>query len=138
MFLLIPADERVHRPIVHRAGGMLLQSLKEHRICADMGPADTFFYYTTTYVRGRAPWHARSLMCCASGWMMWNYLVSALAVGATLVLYDGSPLRQPELLWTAVDDLQVTIFGTSAKYLEQLAVRTEHSIDSYHSVSMGS
>jgi len=60
--------------IVHRAGGMLLQSLKEHMIHADMDPRSVFFYFTST------------------NWMMWNYLVSGLATGATLVLFDGSPL----------------------------------------------
>jgi acetoacetyl-CoA synthetase len=54
---------------------------------------------------------------------MWNFLVSGLSAGCTLVLYDGSPLRQPEALWSAVDELGITIFGTSAKYLDQLAVR---------------
>jgi acetoacetyl-CoA synthetase len=53
---------------------------------------------------------------------MWNFLVSGLSAGCTLVLYDGSPLRQPEALWSAVDELGITIFGTSAKYLDQLAV----------------
>ena len=54
--------------------------------------------------------------------MMWNFLVSGLAVGCTLVLYDGSPLRDVTLLWKLVDDLRITIFGTSAKYLDQLSV----------------
>ncbi|KAI6164873.1 hypothetical protein EDD17DRAFT_1775220 [Pisolithus thermaeus] len=90
-------------PIVHRAGGMLLQSKKEFVICADLRPEDTFFYYTTT------------------GWMMWNFLVSGLSLGCTLVLYDGSPLRDPAYLWRLVDNLGITIFGTSAKYLDQLS-----------------
>ena len=58
-----------------------------------------------------------------SGWMMWNFLISGLACGSTLVLYDGSPLRDPSFLWTLVDALGITIFGTSAKYLDQLSVR---------------
>ncbi|KAI6119336.1 acetoacetyl-CoA synthetase [Pisolithus croceorrhizus] len=91
------------KPIVHRAGGMLLQSKKEFVICADLRPEDTFFYYTTT------------------GWMMWNFLVSGLSLGCTLVLYDGSPLRDPAYLWRLVDNLGITIFGTSAKYLDQLS-----------------
>ncbi|KZT12742.1 acetoacyl-CoA synthetase [Laetiporus sulphureus 93-53] len=90
-------------PIVHRAGGMLLQMKKELIICADMQPEDVFFYYTTT------------------GWMMWNWLVSGLSVGCTLVLYDGSPLRDPAYLWRLVDELRITIFGTSAKYIDQLS-----------------
>ncbi|KAF8204986.1 acetoacetyl-CoA synthetase [Pholiota molesta] len=91
------------KPIVHRAGGMLLQSNKEFAICGDLRPDDVFFYYTTT------------------GWMMWNFLVSGLSLGCTLVLYDGSPLRDVSLLWKLVDDLGITIFGTSAKYLDQLS-----------------
>ncbi|EJD01158.1 acetoacetate-CoA ligase [Fomitiporia mediterranea MF3/22] len=91
------------KPIVHRAGGMLLQSLKEFVICGDLRPEDVFFYYTTT------------------GWMMWNFLVSGLACGSTLVLYDGSPLREPAFLWHLVDQLGITIFGTSAKYIDQLS-----------------
>ncbi|KAH6914886.1 acetyl-CoA synthetase, partial [Coprinopsis sp. MPI-PUGE-AT-0042] len=91
------------KPIVHRAGGMLLQAKKEFIICADLTPEDVFFYYTTT------------------GWMMWNFLVSGLSVGCTLVLYDGSPLKDPGLLWRMSDDLGITIFGTSAKYLDHLS-----------------
>ena len=56
--------------------------------------------------------------------MMWNYLVSGLAIGCTLVLYDGSPLRDPAFLWDLVDELEITVFGTSAKYLDQLSVST--------------
>ncbi|KAI0722938.1 acetoacetate-CoA ligase [Earliella scabrosa] len=91
------------KPIVHRAGGMLIQAKKELVICADLQPHDVFFYYTTT------------------GWMMWNFLLSGLTVGCTLVLYDGSPLYDPAYLWRLVDDLGITIFGTSAKYIDQLA-----------------
>ncbi|KDQ64516.1 hypothetical protein JAAARDRAFT_145328 [Jaapia argillacea MUCL 33604] len=104
------------KPIVHRAGGMLLQANKEFQICADLKPEDVFFYYTTT------------------GWMMWNFLVSGLPVGCTLVLYDGSPLRDPSYLWHLTDELGITIFGTSAKYLDQLAKvykpREHHSLTS--------
>lgn len=91
------------KPIVHRAGGMLLQSNKEHIICSEIGPDDVFFYYTSC------------------GWMMYNYLISALATGCTIVLYDGSPLYTKEYLWKLVDDLGITIFGTSAKYLDSLS-----------------
>ncbi|KAK0453664.1 acetoacetyl-CoA synthetase [Armillaria borealis] len=91
------------KPIVHRAGGMLLQAKKELVICGGLQPDDVFFYYTTT------------------GWMMWNFLVGGLSLGCTLVLYDGSPLRDPSLLWRLVDDLGITIFGTSAKYIDQLS-----------------
>ncbi|KAF8329778.1 uncharacterized protein EI90DRAFT_3061952 [Cantharellus anzutake] len=90
------------KPIVHRAGGMLLQSAKELIICGDFVPEDVYFYYTTT------------------GWMMWNFLVGGLSIGLTLVLYDGSPLRDPSFLWQLTDKIGITVFGTSAKYLEQL------------------
>ena len=56
------------------------------------------------------------------GWMMWNFLVHGLSIGCTLVLYDGSPLRDPAYLWNLVDELGITIFGTSAKYIDQLSV----------------
>ncbi|OJT03733.1 Acetoacetyl-CoA synthetase [Trametes pubescens] len=56
------------------------------------------------------------------GWMMWNFLVSGLSIGCTLVLYDGSPLHDPAYLWRLVDELGITIFGTSAKYIDQLAL----------------
>lgn len=91
------------KPIVHRAGGMLLQSLKELKLCAGLNADDVFFYYTST------------------GWMMWNFLVGGLALGCTLVLFDGSPLREPHRLWTIAEQEKVTIFGTSAKYLEVLS-----------------
>ena len=58
-----------------------------------------------------------------SGWMMWHFVVPGLACGCSLVLFDGSPLRDPWLLWRLVDDLGITIFGTSAKYIDQLSVR---------------
>ncbi len=89
--------------IVHGAGGTLLQHLKEHRLHTDLGPEDTLFYFTTC------------------GWMMWNWLVSGLASGATLVLYDGSPFHPgPDALWRMAEDEGVTVFGTSAKYLQAL------------------
>ncbi|KAK4055353.1 hypothetical protein OIO90_003191 [Microbotryomycetes sp. JL221] len=91
------------KPIVHRAGGMLLQSKKEHVIHGDVTAKDVFYYYTTP------------------GWMMYNYLVSALQTGCTLIMYDGSPLFRPELLWKMVDDVGVTVFGTSAKYIDVLS-----------------
>ncbi|KAJ4478097.1 acetoacetyl-CoA synthetase [Lentinula aciculospora] len=113
------------KPIVHRAGGMLLQARKELAICADLQPEDMFFYYTTT------------------GWMMWNFLVGGLASGCTLVLYDGSPLRDPAFLWNLVDSLGITIFGTSAKYIDHLSKkykpREHHSLQTLrHIYSTGS
>jgi len=89
--------------IVHGAGGTLLQHLKEHQLHSDIGPGDRVFFYTTT------------------GWMMWNWLVSALASGATLVLYDGAPLHpDPGALWRLAESEKVTHFGTSARYLQTL------------------
>ncbi|KAF8897544.1 acetoacyl-CoA synthetase [Infundibulicybe gibba] len=113
------------KPIVHRSGGMLLQAKKELMVCGDLQPTDVFFYYTTT------------------GWMMWNFLVSGLTVGCTLILYDGSPLKDPALLWNLVDALKITIFGTSAKYIDQLSKkyrpREHHSLQTLkHIYSTGS
>ncbi|MCB1691109.1 MAG: acetoacetate--CoA ligase [Pseudomonadales bacterium] len=86
--------------IVHSAGGTLLQHMKEHQFHLDLHRHDILFYFTTC------------------GWMMWNWLVSGLASGATLVLYDGSPLApNPGALWDMAEREGVTIFGTSAKYL---------------------
>ena len=93
----------VPKCIVHGAGGTLLQHLKEHRLHADVKPGDRLFYYTTC------------------GWMMWNWLASALASEATIVLYDGSPLHPgPEVLWQMAADEGVTIFGTGPRYLAAL------------------
>lgn len=86
--------------MVHSVGGTLLKHLEEHIIQSNMGREDVFFYYTTV------------------GWMMWNWLVSGLAVGAAIVLYDGSPLiPHANHLWDLVDELGITLFGTSAKWL---------------------
>ena len=86
--------------MVHGAGGTLLQHLKELVLHTDLTQHDRIFYFTTC------------------GWMMWNWLVSGLAVGATVVLYDGAPLApDPRILWDMASAEQVTIFGTSAKYL---------------------
>jgi acetoacetyl-CoA synthetase len=85
--------------MVHGAGGTLLQHLKEHVLHTDLTRDDVIFYFTTC------------------GWMMWNWLVSALASGARVVLYDGAPLTPPSILWDLAAAEGVTIFGTSAKYL---------------------
>jgi acetoacetyl-CoA synthetase len=91
----------VPKCIVHGAGGTLLQHLKEHRLQSDVRPGDRVFYFTTL------------------GWMMWNWLVSALASGATLVLYDGSPFAPtPNVLWDYAQQERITLFGTSAKYID--------------------
>ena len=85
--------------IVHGAGGTLLQHRKEHALHSDLGPGDKFFYYTS----------------CA--WMMWNWLVSGLAAGATLVLYDGSPFHpSPRRLFDMAEAEGVSVFGAGAKY----------------------
>ena len=86
--------------IVHGAGGTLLQHFKEHRLHTDIRRDDRLFYFTTC------------------GWMMWNWLVSGLASGTTLVLFDGNPFHpSPDALWRIADELGVSVFGTSAKYL---------------------
>jgi acetoacetyl-CoA synthetase len=86
--------------MVHGAGGTLLQHLKELVLHTDLDRDDTMFYFTTC------------------GWMMWNWMVSSLAVGATVVLYDGAPLHpRAETFWDLLQAEKVTVFGTSAKYL---------------------
>ena len=93
----------VPKCIVHSAGGSLIQHMKEHRLHTDLGSEDTLFYFSTC------------------GWMMWNWLVSGLACEATLVLYDGSPFYpQPQSLMDMADEEGISIFGTSAKYIEAL------------------
>jgi acetoacetyl-CoA synthetase len=88
------------KAMVHRAGGVLLAHHREHRLHSDIRAGDRVMYFTTC------------------GWMMWNWLVSALAQGATLVLYDGSP-TYPDLgaLWRLANRLGVTHFGTSARFI---------------------
>jgi len=89
--------------IVHGAGGTLLQHQKEHLLHTDLRRGDRIFYFTTC------------------GWMMWNWLTSALATGATIVLYDGSPFHpDPGVLWRLAQEEHVNVFGTSAKYLSAL------------------
>ena len=87
--------------IVHSAGGMLIQHLKEHRLNAGIEDGDRFFYFTTC------------------GWMMWNWLVSGLASGATLLLYDGSPFHPDgNVIFDFARDERMTYFGTSAKFID--------------------
>ncbi|MBV7562816.1 acetoacetate--CoA ligase [Pseudomonas sp. sia0905] len=93
----------VPKCIVHGAGGTLLQHVKELGLHSDVTADDTLFYYTTC------------------GWMMWNWLVSGLALGATLVLYDGSPFHpEPTRLIDLIDTEDISVFGTSAKFIAAL------------------
>lgn len=104
--------------IVHGAGGTLLQHAKEQRLHTDLREGDRFFYFTTC------------------GWMMWNWLASGLAAGATLVLYDGSPFHPgPGRLFDLADEERIDVFGVSAKFLDAVAKagyvpRTENRLDS--------
>ncbi len=95
--------------MVQSAGGILINQMKEHVLHVDLKRTDRIFYYTTC------------------GWMMWNWLVCSLAVGATAVLYDGSPFHPDgNVLWQLAESERVTVFGTSARYitaLEQSGVR---------------
>jgi acetoacetyl-CoA synthetase len=103
--------------IVHRAGGVLLMHAKEHRIGCDVKPGDVVTYYTTL------------------GWMMWNWLASALATGATVVLYDGSPAYPNQhRLFEIAEAEGITLFGTSAKFIDGLAT-AELDISGAHDLS---
>jgi acetoacetyl-CoA synthetase len=94
----------VPKCIVHGAGGTLISHLKEHQLHSDIQAGDRVFYFTTC------------------GWMMWNWLVSALASNATLVLYDGSPFHPDgNVLFDYADDVGMTLFGTSAKFIDAVA-----------------
>ncbi len=91
------------KKIVHGAGGTLLKHICEHRLHGDLRENDRLFYATTC------------------GWMMWNWLVSGLATGCTLLLYDGHPFTpRPDFLWELAEKNRLTLFGTSAKYLHDL------------------
>lgn len=90
--------------IVHSAGGVLLQHLKEHVLHCDLGRDDSLLFFTTC------------------GWMMWNWLVSALAVGCDVLLYDGCPLSpRPEILFDMAQAERMTVLGTSPRYLTGIA-----------------
>jgi acetoacetyl-CoA synthetase len=93
----------VPKCIVHGAGGTLIQHLKELVLHTDLKREDRLFYYTTC------------------GWMMWNWFVSGLAVGATLILYDGSPSHPDgNALWDLADEVGISVFGTSAKWISAI------------------
>jgi acetoacetyl-CoA synthetase len=108
--------------IVHGAGGTLLQHLKEHRLHTDLSAGDRLFYFTTC------------------GWMMWNWLASGLASEATLVLYDGSPFHpKPDVLFDLAQEERVSVFGTSAKFLdaaakEELAPAESHDLSALRTI----
>jgi acetoacetyl-CoA synthetase len=101
--------------IVHGAGGTLIQHLKEHQLHCDIRPGDRVFYFTTC------------------GWMMWNWLVSALASEATLVLYDGAPFYPDgNRLFDFADEAGITLFGTSAKFIDSVAKAGLSPMGSHH------
>ncbi|MFT5930749.1 MAG: acetoacetyl-CoA synthetase [Oceanospirillaceae bacterium] len=107
----------VPKCIVHGIGGTLLQHNKEHLLHTDVTPEDVLFYYTTC------------------GWMMWNWLVSGLSLGCTVLLYDGSPFKTPSILMDMAEKEKVTIFGTSAKYIaaiEKAGVKPAQSHNLQH------
>ena len=113
----------VPKCIVHGAGGTLLQHLKEHQLHCDVQPGDRVFYFTTC------------------GWMMWNWLVTALASDATLLLYDGSPFHPDgNVLFSFADAEKMTLFGTSAKFIDAVAKadlkpRETHSLASLRTMT---
>ena len=132
-FALLPFDHPLYvmyssgttglpKCMVHGAGGTLLQHQKEHVLHCDLTRDDRIFYFTTC------------------GWMMWNWLVSALAVGATVILYDGAPLlRRRPILWEMAEAERITTFGTSAKWLalaekEGLEPRTTHDLSALKAI----
>lgn len=108
--------------IIHRAGGVLLEHKKELILHTNLTTDDVLFYQTTC------------------GWMMWNWLVSGLSCGATIVLYDGFPFyKDGKVLWDLVDSEKISIFGTNAKYIallekEGLTPKTSHSLTSIHTI----
>ena len=108
--------------MVHGGGGTLLQHYKELLLHTDLKREDRVFYFTTL------------------GWMMWNWLVSALAVGSTIVLYDGAPFPpQSDFLWEMASNERLTVFGTSAKYLamcekNELTPAVSHDLSSLRTV----
>jgi acetoacetyl-CoA synthetase len=112
----------VPKCIVHRTGGVLIQHMKEHQLHCDIGQDDRIMYFTTT------------------GWMMWNWLVSVLASGATAVLFDGAPtMPNTDRLFDIVDSEHITLLGVSAKYIDSvrkagIEPRTSHNLQSLHTI----
>ena len=113
----------VPKCIVHGAGGTLIQHLKEHQLHCDVQADDRVFYFTTC------------------GWMMWNWLVSALASEATVLLYDGSPFYPDgNVLFDFADQTDMTLLGTSAKFLDAankagIAPRRTHRLDTLRTIT---
>ena len=113
----------VPKSIIHRSGGILLKHLVEHQLHCDVRAGDRVFYFTTL------------------GWMMWNWLVSGSASGATLVLYDGNPVHpHPGVLFDLIDEFGITLFGTSAKFIEAsakagLIPRSSHDLSTLRTVT---
>ena len=100
--------------IMHGAGGTLLQHIKELGLHTDLNDTDTLFFYTTC------------------GWMMWNWMVSALSLGTTLVLYDGEPCYpESNRLFNIIEDETISVFGTSAKYLSTIEKSNFKPIEHY-------
>jgi acetoacetyl-CoA synthetase len=102
------------KAITHSHGGILLEQLKLQRLNMDLGPGDVLFFHTTT------------------GWMMWNFLVSALLIGVKPLLYDGNPgYPEPDALWRMAAEAKVTLFGGSPAYADMLARRGVVPKDKY-------
>ena len=109
----------VPKCIVHGAGGTLIQHLKEHQLHCDVKRDDRVFYFTTC------------------GWMMWNWLVSVLASSAAIVLYDGSPMhRDGAVLFDLADQTNMTLFGTSAKFIDAVAKAGMRPIETHSLASL--
>ncbi len=109
--------------IVHSAGGVLIQLMKEHKLHCDLREGERLFYFTTL------------------GWMMWNWLTAGLASGATLVLYDGSPFYPDgNVLFDYADEARINVFGTSAKWIDSvkkagLRPRDTHKLSSVRMIT---
>jgi acetoacetyl-CoA synthetase len=113
----------VPKCIVHGVGGTLLQHLKEHQLHSDIKPKDRIFYFSTC------------------GWMMWNWQVTALASGATLIIYDGSPVHPSEhILFDLIEQERITFFGTAAKVIDEwkkrkLCPKESHDLSSLRDIA---
>ncbi|MDP4013688.1 MAG: acetoacetate--CoA ligase [Candidatus Nanopelagicales bacterium] len=111
------------KPIVHSGAGVLIKQATEHQMHCDVRPGDRVFYFTTC------------------GWMMWNWLVTMLAAGATIVLYDGSPFHpEATAMWDLAEQERVTLFGTSAKFIDAcakagLTPATTHDLGSLRTIT---